>query len=43
MWEQEDIVCVSRRSWHVARGIEASQAPNSVNVRVRSRSREREE
>jgi hypothetical protein len=43
MWEQEEIVWVSRRSWHIARGIEASHAPNSVNVRVRSRRREREE
>jgi hypothetical protein len=42
MWEQEEIVWVSRRSWQVARGVEASHAPCSVNVRVKSRMRERE-
>jgi len=42
MWEQEEIVWVSRRSWQVVRGVEASHAPYSVNVRVRSRRREKE-
>ena len=42
MWEQDEIVCVSSRSWQVVRGVETSHAPYSVNVRVRSRRRDRE-
>lgn len=42
MWEQEEIVWVSRRSWQVERGAEGSHAPYSANVRVRSRRRESE-
>ena len=42
MRAQEEMVWVSRRSWQVVRGVEASHTPYSVNVRVRSRRSERE-